>query len=833
MPPVRRRRLASVAVVLGIVGSLLIPGMAQADEAYVPDQGFPTCGGSWGGGQSDENGTTYIACGAKVLRFAANGTRLADIALPSGTHDVAPSPDGAILYYTDGGRLRRVVRQPLGNYAADLKWKPGTFLAEGRTWEPAGYMLATDGWGDIYFSNGGWMNGSPNMIVKFSPNGQVLTQFGTWGNGIGEFNVNFGIAVTRDGRSIYVTEQTNGRIQRFDYAGGNYRYKLTFGSTNTNCDVAGQFAAPYDLGLDPWGYVYVTDTTCRRVQKLTAVGVPVSIPAKIAANGARAHGIAVDHKGGFALGQWGARYKRAATNPTPGPVPGIAPLPAPDTQAPVIRTIGVADPTCTRDVDVALDATDNVSITEIRIANENGEWSAWLPYSNPQPYRLSVGYVYKVFTVQVRDAAGNESNMVQKITEYRNCGGGPAPVVDAQAPVLTGVTTPGVTNTQTVRVEVQATDNVGVVAMRIANEDGNWGGWQAYAPAVDHTLTAGYSIKGITVQVRDAAGNESATMFHRLEYRAAAPQPAGDVAAPVLTGATIPVATVDRTVVVKIDATDDIAVTRVRFANEDGVFTAWGAFAPELQWTLSNGYGAKTMYVQVGDAAGRESRVLELRTMYEQNAPLPQEPAPNPGPGPAPAPAGPDAKAPVLVNSAVPAISATQDITVALEATDNVGVAQVRFANEDGEWAAWQPYAPQKQWKLTAGYLYKLVFAQVRDAAGNESNIVMRRSQLVEQAPPANAPADVADPVLRAVAVPDPARTQTITVGVDATDDVGVTQVRFANEDGNWTAWQPFAPQKQWTLSPGNNLYKLVFAQVKDAAGRESNIVMVRTILQM
>ena len=48
----------------------------------------------------------------------------------------------------------------------------------------------------------------------------------------------------------------------------------------------------------------------------------------------------------------------------------------------------------------------------------------------------------------------------------------------------------------------------------------------------------------------------------------------------------------------------------------------------------------------------------------------------------------------------------------------------MRFANEDGTWTAWQAFAPTKQWTLTAGNLYKLVFVQVRDASGNESNMV-------------------------------------------------------------------------------------------------------------
>ncbi|MCW2950671.1 MAG: hypothetical protein JWN41_1684, partial [Thermoleophilia bacterium] len=53
----------------------------------------------------------------------------------------------------------------------------------------------------------------------------------------------------------------------------------------------------------------------------------------------------------------------------------------------------------------------------------------------------------------------------------------------------------------------------------------------------------------------------------------------------------------------------------------------------------------------------------------------------------------------------------------------NVGVTKVRIANEDGNWSAWLDYAAAKSWTLTPFAMTKGVFMQVRDAAGNESNV--------------------------------------------------------------------------------------------------------------
>ncbi len=89
-------------------------------------------------------------------------------------------------------------------------------------------------------------------------------------------------------------------------------------------------------------------------------------------------------------------------------------------------------------------------------------------------------------------------------------------------------------------------------------------------------------------------------------------------------------------------------------------------------------------------------------------------------------------------------------------------------------------------------------------------------------------PADALDPALTAVELPATSPTSTVTVRVTATDDVGVTQVRLANEDGTWGAWKAFTPEVQHELTAGNT-FKVVYVQVRDAAGRESNVLFART----
>jgi hypothetical protein len=220
----------------------------------------------------------------------------------------------------------------------------------------------------------------------------------------------------------------------------------------------------------------------------------------------------------------------------------------------------------------------------------------------------------------------------------------------------------------------------------------------------------------------------------------------------------------------------------------------------------------------VSDSSGKESNVVAVKTRWAADAPV------NPPAGDA----APDTTAPVLSKLTVPAETTTQAVTVTLGATDVGGtLSQVRFANEDGNWTAWQAWGAQKQWTLSAGFGGKLVYAQVRDAAGNESLVLTATTQYVKTAA---GPKDNADPVLSAMVIPNPTKTAAITVKLTATDDIGVTEVRFANEDGTWGPWVAFAAEVPHTLTAGNT-NKVVYAQVRDAAGRESAVLFAKTLV--
>ena len=153
---------------------------------------------------------------------------------------------------------------------------------------------------------------------------------------------------------------------------------------------------------------------------------------------------------------------------------------------------------------------------------------------------------------------------------------------------------------------------------------------------------------------------------------------------------------------------------------------AGNCFAPGDATATGNGYalGANTTaQAQFTNRASRDYRLLSSSPCLGKG-PASIQPAPLPAPTPAPSA---DNTAPVLSSVKLPTSTTKRAITITLSATDNIAVSEVRFANEDGNWAAWQPYATQKPWTLSPNAGYKGVFAQVRDAARNESKSIYTR----------------------------------------------------------------------------------------------------------
>ncbi len=122
-------------------------------------------------------------------------------------------------------------------------------------------------------------------IQKFDSNGNFITTWGSNGTDKGQFKVPGEIAIDPSSRVVYVVDTDNDRIQKFD---SNGNFITTWGShckmrTQDGCidpdgsgplqKGDGQFDHPGDVALDSSGEIlYVTDSRNSRIQKFDSNG---------------------------------------------------------------------------------------------------------------------------------------------------------------------------------------------------------------------------------------------------------------------------------------------------------------------------------------------------------------------------------------------------------------------------------------------------------------------------------------------------------------------------------------------------------------------------------
>jgi len=157
------------------------------------------------------------------------------------------------LFVTDNGNNRIQKFDPTGNFI--ILW--GNFGAANANFHnPTG--IACDGKGDVWV-----VDTNNHRVQKFDGKlGGYLMKFGSRGNGEGQFNAPWGIAIDRVRGFVYVVDSANFRVQKFDMSG---EFIMAWGSFG-NGD--GQFYFPRGIAVDQNdGSVYVVDMGNHRIQK--------------------------------------------------------------------------------------------------------------------------------------------------------------------------------------------------------------------------------------------------------------------------------------------------------------------------------------------------------------------------------------------------------------------------------------------------------------------------------------------------------------------------------------------------------------------------------------
>jgi len=116
-------------------------------------------------------------------------------------------------------------------------------------------MIAADKNSNIYV-----VDQHNHRIQKFDSEGKFILMWGKLGSGQGEFNYPYGIALDSKG-NVYVSDMNNNRIQKFSLAGD------FIGATGSYGTADGQMKYPYGIAIDEKDVLYVLDAFNYRVQK--------------------------------------------------------------------------------------------------------------------------------------------------------------------------------------------------------------------------------------------------------------------------------------------------------------------------------------------------------------------------------------------------------------------------------------------------------------------------------------------------------------------------------------------------------------------------------------
>ncbi len=186
--------------------------------------------------------------GAPLLIFGRTGMGAGEFSYPRAA---AIAPSGR-LYIVDKSAHLQCLSQE-GVFLLD--WH----MPEKEAGKPTGISIAPDG--TVYVADTHY-----SRVVRFDPNGKRLGEFGTFGDGPGQFKLPSDVAFDRAG-CIYVSEYGgNDRISKFS---ADRKYLFSFGGRDAG---EARLERPQALLVGPDDTIWVTDACHHRVCRFDAQG---------------------------------------------------------------------------------------------------------------------------------------------------------------------------------------------------------------------------------------------------------------------------------------------------------------------------------------------------------------------------------------------------------------------------------------------------------------------------------------------------------------------------------------------------------------------------------
>jgi hypothetical protein len=426
-------------------------------------------------------------------------------------------------------------------------------------------------------------------------------------------------------------------------------------------------------------------------------------------------------------------------------------------------------------------------VASVRIDPGTGTFGQWQDWSAAPAFQLT-GDGPKTIIAEFRDGFGNTLSLMDTIT------------LDTVRPTGNFTINNGATATNSLNATVNSniSDANGVAYMRFYNSGSSWSAWEPYNAAKAWTLGGNPAVNGsrtVYAQYSDPAGNIFQPAYRTITYDITLPTGTMNI------NSEAPFTGAPGVMIYSAVSDTPSGMGQMRFSNDGTNWSAWETYAATKNWTLLEGEGSRIVYAEYRDRAGNVLALSDSITLGQSTDMTP--------------PTGT-----VSINAGA-AWTNNLSVTLTLSATDNeggLGVYDMSFSNDNITWSAWRAYATTTTWSMayeTGTPGPRTVYVRFRDGGSNVSDGTISDSIGWENTRPTGTVLIDGGNAYTA--------SQTVSLTLSATDvgGSGLTEMSFSNNNSTWSAWEPYATSKSWTLTDGAAI-KYVYARYRDAAGNVS-----------
>jgi hypothetical protein len=408
--------------------------------------------------------------------------------------------------------------------------------------------------------------------------------------------------------------------------------------------------------------------------------------------------------------------------------------------------------TIDREVTLTFEAVDHYGVASM-IFSELEDFSdvSWVDYADNDTFSLSTGDGVKTIYVKFQDNNGHESEVYSATILLDTLP--PTGSVDIDGGAI-------YTRNTTVTLTINATDPIGVQSMMVSNTSSMTGAqWVNFARTIQLNIPSGNGARSAYVKFRDVGGHVSAAFSDSITQDQEAP-----AVSVVINGGVAYTRAVN--VTVDLTATENILVNTMQVGPGDGTAIAglpWVPFQAQINLTLSQGEGTKTISARLQDAAGNIGSANSSSIVLDSTAPK-------------------TTMGPLVASCPRVAFPVTWSAT---DATSGVQWYDVQVKSGNGAWKDLLIHTNQTSISFTGEDLATYSFrARAQDCAGNLEDY----SATVDNSLTVNLP----EPIVSLVNVKENAQftgKSTVTGSCQVVPDGrNVTKVEWRVDNGTWAA---------------------------------------------